>query len=131
MAVKYQKTLNYAIKQQIMQTLRRTDLYVIENDDNETGVCLVKIKNFRDETLIQYSHDKRKVVYNISYMGVVVAEISMPIKKEYEDTIDVCNAIEAKAKEFKRISNARAVMTKEESLVYQLAMREAQHARYD
>lgn len=68
-------------------------------------------------------------------MGVVVAEmemhISMKLTKQHKDILNVCQRIDNKAEKFKELSDAKDKMSKEESLAYQRAIREAQNARYD
>lgn len=41
----------------MLKTLRRTDVYVIENNDEDNLFYSTKINNMRDETLIQYDYD--------------------------------------------------------------------------
>jgi len=134
--LKPEKPLNFAIKQQILQTLRRTDVYVIKKSDEEEGLhSTTKINNFHDETILQYDYDKDQGTHTVAFMGYVVAKmgwhISMKMTQQYKDIWDVCNAIDKKAEDFRSISDAKFSMTSEESLVYQLAIREFQNARYD
>lgn len=134
-SLKPEKPLNLAIKQQLLQTLRRTDIYFIEKNDTENMFYSTQVKNFHDETLIVYENDHDQGTHKITFMGYVVAEmgwhISMQMTPQYQDIWDVCKAIDNKAAEFRRISDAKFSMTKEESLAFQLAIREAQNARYD
>ena len=127
--------LNPAIKSEMLKTLRRTDVYVIENNDEDNLFYSTKINNMRDETLIQYDYDQDQGTHTIAYMGVVVAEmemhISMNLTKQHKDILNVCQRIDNKAEKFKELSDAKDKMSKEESLAYQRAIREAQNARYD
>ncbi len=127
--------LNPAIKSEMLKTLRRTDVYVVENNDEDNLFFSTKINNLGNETLIQYDFDQDQGIHTITYMGVVVAEmgmhISMKLTKQHKDILNVCQRIENKAKTFKELSDAKDKMSKEESLAYQRAKREAQNARYD
>ena len=129
------KTLNFAIKMQMLQTLRRTDVYVVENDDPDNLLFSTQIRNFHDNILIQYDKDGDQGIHTLTYMGVVVAEmglhVNMKITPQHQAILDVCKKIYDKAEQFKDLSNAKAAMTEEENLVYQRAVREAQNARYD
>lgn len=55
--------LNFAIKQQIWQTLRRTDIYVVKSHNEEGTFYSSSVKNYHDETLLTYErarHSPRK-----------------------------------------------------------------------
>lgn len=127
--------LNPVIKSQMLKTLCRTDVYVIENNDEENLFYSTQINNMHDETLIQYDFDKDQGTHTITYMGVVVAEmgmhISMKLTKQHKDILNICKKIDNKAETFKELSEARTSMSQEESLAYQRAVRESQNARYD
>lgn len=128
--------LNFVIEQQIRKTLRRTDVYYVKKDVKDNKGYSIEVKNYHDKTLIEYNYENNGLVkYTITYMGYVVAQMELEfgrISTEQHKKISNLGAfIDTKAANFKKISNAKAVMSKEESLVYQLALRESQHARYE
>lgn len=73
--------------------------------------------------------------HKITFMGGVVAEmnlhVNMEMTQQHEDILNVGKAIDNKANELKKISEAMHNMSKEESLIYQRAFRELQNARYE
>ena len=129
------KPLNFVIKQQLLQTLRRTDVYIIENNDTENALHSSSVNNWRDETLIKYDYDQNQGSYTIAFMGEVVAQMDMhkgmALSQQHKDILAIGKKIDAKSAEQKKIFDAKHNMTKEENLVYQRAMKEFQNARYD
>lgn len=127
--------LNFAIKQQIWQTLRRTDIYVVKSHNEEGTFYSSSVKNYHDETLLTYERDTVQGKHKITFMGGVVAEmnlhVNMEVTQQHEDILNVGKAIDNKANELKKISEAMHNMSKEESLIYQRAFRELQNARYE
>ena len=86
--------------------------------------------------MIKYDYESDGLIkYTIAYMGYVVAQMELEFGRiETEQHKDISNTglvIKNKADKFKKISDAKAAMSQEESLAYQRAVRESQNARYD
>ena len=68
-------------------------------------------------------------------MGEVVAEmdfhISMVPTKQHKDILKIGKEIEKKSLQMEKVSKAMQAMSKSESVAYQRAMKEMEHARYD
>jgi len=130
-----EKPLNLVMKKLILQNLRRTDIYFVENNDPENLFFSTSVKNFRDETLIKYDNDRDQGTHTITFMGEVVAKmelhISMNLTKQHEDILDVVRKIDAKSDESKDMFKEKQKMSKVENLVYERARRELQNARDD
>ena len=127
--------LNFAIKLQMLQMLRRTDIYIINEDDPEKSLYSKSVRNFHDETLIKYDHNRAKGTQTITFMGEVVAEMNsytgMKLSQQHSDILGINKKIEAKSVELKKIFEAQRKMSETENLVYQRAVKEFQNARYD
>ncbi|MBO7645089.1 MAG: hypothetical protein J6S57_02150 [Alphaproteobacteria bacterium] len=130
-----EQPLNLAIKQQILNTLKRTDIYIIPQYDTDKKVRTVQVRDVFDTVLVEYSHDTANKIYTSKSMGIVVAKMlwrkTIVKTRQHQNIFDVTEAIDAKHKKSKELFEAKSKMSPSESLAYQLLSKESQNARYD
>lgn len=127
--------LNPAIKQQLLKTLTRTDIYITRDYDQKTKICTLTVRDFRDSELIEYIHDEINKTHTIKQMGIEVAKMlwrkTMLETRQHKDIFDIKNTIESKRDELQKKFDALKKMSEAESLSYQLAQRAMENARYE
>ena len=129
------KPLNFAIKQELLKHLSRTDIYIFENNDTKKSVKSQTVKDFHNEEIIVCTYDKKVGVYTIKYMGEIVAEMdwrnTMFKTREHQDIFEVIEHLDAKAAFLKKIREAMDKMSAVENKVYSLGKRALENARYE
>lgn len=130
-----EQPLNFVIKQQLLQTLTRKDIYITRDYDKNTKVMKLAVCDQRDTVLIEYIHDKVNKTHTIKQMGLIVAKMlwrkTMLETRQHRDIFEIIKTIESKREYLQKVFAAMTSMSKTESLAYQLALRESQNARYD
>ena len=113
-----EKPLNLNLKQLMLQNLRRTDIYIINEDDPANSFYSSSVKNFRDETLIKYDFKKAQIpqtmtfmgevvagTHTITFMGEVIAEMNlqgdMNLSKQHKDILGIGKKIKTKSEKLR------------------------------